>query len=114
MRELISSIMRFSGAVTMFGLEQMQNAVSAPVDTQAAILRLRNTLDTMSRSLVSKLDEPKRAAFESMSKTQVEILDRTAGAVNLEAAGDMVMKTTESVSDAIGRANGSSKGAGAA
>lgn len=91
----------------MFGLEQVQNAVSAPADTQAAIVRLRNTLDSMSKSLVSKLDGPKKAAFESMSKTQVDILDRTAGVVDLDAAGDLVMKTTESISDAIGRSNGS-------
>jgi len=106
MRELIASMMRFSGAVTMFGLEQIQNAVSAPADTQVALTRLRNTLDEMSESLASKLDGPKRAAFESISKTQTEILDRTANAVNLDAAGELMRKTSESLSGAIGRSNG--------
>jgi hypothetical protein len=58
MRELISSVMRFSGAVTMFGIEQVQNAVAAPSDTRAAIAKLRETLDSMSESLISKIDEP--------------------------------------------------------
>ena len=87
MRELISSMMRFSGAVTMFGVEQVQNAMSAPADTQAALVRLRETLDSMSESLASKLDEPKKAALDSMSKAQSRhVRHRTAGRSNLDAA----------------------------
>jgi hypothetical protein len=106
MRELIASMMRFSGAVTMFGLEQVQNAVSAPADTQVALTRLCNTLDAMAKSLASKLDGPKRAAFESISKTQTDMLDRTADVINLDAAGELMRKTSESLSSAVGRSNG--------
>ena len=106
MRELITSMMRFSGAVAMFSLEQVQNAVSAPADTQRALARLCDTLNGMSKSLVSKLDEPKKAAFESMSRSQTEILDRTAYAVNLDAAEDLMRRTSESLSGVLRRANG--------
>jgi len=106
MRELITSMMRFSGAVAMFSLEQVQNAVSAPADTKLALTRLRDTLDGMSKSLVSKLDGPKRAAFESMSKSQTDILDRTVDAVNLDVADDLMRRTSESLSSVIGRSNG--------
>ena len=112
MREMIFSMMRFSGAVTMFGVEQVQNAMSAPADTQAAIARLRETLDSMAESLASKLDEPKKAALDSMSRAQAEVMDRAAGVVNLDAAGEFVKKTTESFSGAIRRP--SIKAAGAA
>jgi len=111
MRELITSMMRFSGAVTMFGVEQVQNAMAAPADTQAAISRLRETLDSMAESLTSKLDEPKKAALDSMSRAQAEVFDRTVGAVNLETAGEFVRKTSESFSDAIRRPAAKAAGA---
>lgn len=113
MREMISSMMRFSGAVAMFGLEQVQNAVEAPGDTRTAIIKLRETLDMMSESLVSKLDEPKQAALESMSKSQSEIVDRSLDAVNMNAAENLMKKTSDSLSDAINR-SGDSATAGAA
>ena len=106
MRELITSMIRFSGAVAMFSLEQVQNAVSAPSDTQRALTRLCDTLNGMSKSLVSKLDEPKRAAFESMTRSQTEILDGAADAVNLDVAGDLMKKTSESLASVLGRSNG--------
>jgi len=113
MRELISSMMRFSGAVAMFSVEQAQNAITAPADTQAALVRLRETLDSMSNSLASKLDEPKRAALDGISRAQTDIANRTMGLVNLDAAGDFVMKTSESLSDAVSRP-AAAKSAGAA
>ena len=107
MREMISSMMRFSGAVAMFGLEQVQNAVEAPADTRAAIVKLRETLDMMSDSLVSKLDEPKQAALESMSKAQSEIVDRSLDAVNMSAAENLMKKTSDSLSGAMNRSGAS-------
>jgi hypothetical protein len=118
MRELIASMMRFSGAITMFGLEQVQNAMVAPADTQAALVKVRNTLDVMSESLASKLDDSKKSALDSMSQAQVDILDRTSRAVNLDtvinldAATDLLMKTSESLAGVMGgSANGKAAGA---
>jgi hypothetical protein len=107
MREMISSMMRFSGAVTMFGVEQVQNAMAAPADTRAAIVKLRDTLDMMSESLGAKLDGPKQAALESMSKAQAEVVGRSFDAVDLNAADELMQKTSESLSGALSRsANG--------
>src|SRR6266566_9412418 len=116
MRETIFSMIRFSGAVTMFGLEQVQNAMSAPTDTKAALIRLRNTLDSMSDLLASRLDDSKKDALESMSKAQIDILDRTASAVNLDAvnmdtATDLLKRTSDSLAGVM---NGSAKPAEAA
>ena len=112
MRELMFSMMRFSGAITMFGMEQVQNSISAPADTRAALVRLRNTLDAMSESLASKLDGPKRTALDSMSKSQLDIWDNTSStikldAANLDAAADLMKRASESLADMIRRsANG--------
>ena len=113
MREMIFSMMRFSGAVAMFSIEQVQNAVEAPADTRTAIIKLRETLDLMSESLVSKLDHPKQAALESMSNAQSEIFDRSLDAVNLSAADDLMKKTSDSLSGALNRSAASAT-AGAA
>jgi len=108
MRELISSLMRFSGAVTMFAVEQVQNVVGAPTDTRAAIAKMTETLDSMSESLVSKIDKPKQTVHESMSKAQVEVVDRTFNAVNLNVPDELMQKTSASLSSAVTRsaANG--------
>jgi small-conductance mechanosensitive channel len=116
MRETIFSMIRFSGAVTMFGLEQVQNAMFAPTDTKAALVRLRDTLDSMSDSLASKLDDSKKDALDSMSKAQIEILDGAASAVNLDAvnmdtATELLKRTSDSLAGVM---NGSAKPAGAA
>jgi|KBSSwiStaDraftv2_1062776.scaffolds.fasta_scaffold1279111_2 hypothetical protein len=113
MRELISTMMRFSGTVAMFGVEQVQNAMAAPGDTQAALVRLRETLESMADSLAAKMDDPKRAALDSMSRAQTEIFDRTMDAVNLDVAGEFLRKTSESLSGAVGRPAGAAKAAGA-
>src|SRR5258708_30090986 len=102
MREMMFSMMRLSGAVTLFGIEQLQNAVVAPADTQAALVRLRKTLDAMSESLASKMDAPKRAALDSLSRVQIDMLHRTLGVIDIDGAGEFVMKTSESLSSAVG------------
>jgi hypothetical protein len=103
MRELISSMMRFSGAVTLFSIEQAQNVAAAPADTRAALAKLRQTLDEMSESLAAKLDDPKKAALESMSDAQAKVLEGAFDAVNLDAAGEFLQKTSESLSGAVSR-----------
>jgi hypothetical protein len=116
MRETIFSMIRFSGAVTMFGFEQVQNAMLAPADTRAALTRLCNTLDSMSDSLASRLDDSKKDALESMSKAQIDILDGAASAANLDAmnmdtATDLLKRTSDSLAGVM---NGSAKAAGTA
>jgi hypothetical protein len=111
MRELISSLMRFSGAVTMFSIEQIQNVVGSPADTRAAIARMIETLDSMSESLISKIDEPKRAAHESMSKAQSDMVGGAFNAVNLNAPDELMQKTSASLSSAVTRSAATGAGA---
>jgi hypothetical protein len=100
MREMMFSMLRFSGAVTMFGLEQVQNAMSAPADTQAALIKLCGTLDSMSGVLESKLDASTKNALDTLAKAQLDIFDRTSDVANLDvvdmgAAADFLRKTSE-------------------
>ena len=61
---------------------------------------------------------PKPTALDSMSQAQVDILDRTSRAVNLDtvinldAATDLLMRTSESLAGVMGgSANGKAAGA---
>jgi hypothetical protein len=106
MRELITSLMRFSGAVTMFGIEQVQSALGAPTDSRAAIARLCGTLDSMADSLVAKMDDSKKAAYSSMAAAQNEVVGRTFGVVNMAAPGELMQRTSQSLSSLVKRPNG--------
>jgi hypothetical protein len=103
MRQLISSMLRFSASVTMFSIEQVQSVAGAPADTKAAITKVRNALDVVSESLVSKMDDSKRAALDSLTKAQDEILIGAFEAVSLDTAGEFMQKTSETFSSAMGR-----------
>jgi hypothetical protein len=119
MREMMFSMMRFSGAVTMFGIEQVQNAMSAPADTQAALVRMCGALDSVSGVLESKLDNATKNALDSLSKAQFDIFDATSNAVNLDAvnmgtAADFIKRTSENVAGMMARSADAKPAGGAA
>ena len=51
LRELTSSMIRFTNAVTLFSMRQMQNAPCAVTDSQALIDRFCGALDAISNML---------------------------------------------------------------
>jgi hypothetical protein len=111
MRELMTSLMRLTGAVTMFGMEQAQNAIGAPLNTRDALVRLCATLDSMADSLVSKMDDSKKAVYKSMAAAETDAVDRTLGAVNLDLPGEFMQRTSQSLSSFVRKSNGGVTGA---
>ena len=57
MQDLINSIVRFSAAMTLFSMQQMQNAVGAAADSQAALTKFKEALDSVTSAITSQLDE---------------------------------------------------------
>ena len=106
MRDVMISMLRLSGAVTMAGLEQIQKAVTSPLDTRAALVRLCATLDSMSDTLVGKLDASNRATLDKMSRAQTEVFNRTIDMVDPDRADEFVRRTSQAFSTAIGKPNG--------
>jgi ABC-type transporter Mla subunit MlaD len=113
MQELIASMMKFSAAMTLFSMQQLQNAVTAAADTQSAMNKFKDALDSMTSAVSSQMDESKKATLESMSKVQNDIVDRTFDAMNLQAfdpremmhtTGDLMRKTTDSLADLVKKA----------
>ena len=112
LRELTSSMIRFTNAVTLFSMQQMQNAIGAVTDSQAVINRFCSALDAISNTLSTQIDATKKSTLDSMSKTGTEMVDRTMDAMNVQALNprelmdtttDVMRKTSESMADMVRR-----------
>src|ERR1700746_1990268 len=115
LRELTSSMIRFTNAVTLFSMQQMQNALGAGTDSQAVINRFCNALDAISNTLSTQIDASKKSPLDSMTKTGSEMGDRTMDAMNVQALNpreimdtttDVMRKTSDSMADIVRRATG--------
>jgi hypothetical protein len=118
LRDLTSSMIRFTNAVTLFSMQQMQNAIGAVTDSQAVINRFCNALDAISNTLSTQIDASKKSTLDSMSKTGTEMVDRTMDAMNVQAldpreimdtTADVMRKTSDSVADIVRRASNTGK-----
>ena len=117
LRDLTSSMIRFTNAVTLFSMQQMQNAIGAVTDSQAVINRFCSALDAISNTLSTQIDATKKSTLDSMSKTGTEMVDRTMDAMNVQALNprelmdtttDVMRKTSESMADMVRRTTSSS------
>jgi hypothetical protein len=106
MQDLINSIVRFSAAMTLFSMQQMQNAIGAAADSQVALTKFRDALDSITGAITSQLDENKKPTLDSMAHLGTDIVDRTWETMNvsamdprqvLQTTGDLMKKTSESL-----------------
>jgi hypothetical protein len=113
LRELTSSMIRFTNAVTLFSMQQMQNALGAVTDSQALINRFCGALDAISDTLATQIDASKKSTLDSMTQTGAEMVDRTMDALYVQAlnpreildtTADVMRKTTDSMADIVKRA----------
>lgn len=112
LRELTSSMIRFTNAVTLFSMQQMQNALGAVTDSQAVINRFCGALDAISNTLSTQIDATKKSTLDSMTRTGAEMVDRTMDAMNVQAlnprevmdtTADIMRKTSDSMADMVRR-----------
>ena len=112
MQTLLVSMMRFSAALTLFGVEQLQsamNVVNGGEDVSKVVDRFQSALDSMSDSLAEDIGHDKKETLRSMVGMSEEVVQRTFDGINivdprqvLQATNDLVRKTTDTVSDWIG------------
>jgi len=107
-------MIRFTNAVTLFSMQQMQNAL-AVTDSQALINRFCGALDTISNTLSTQIDASKKFTLDSITRTGAEMVDRTMDALYVQAlnpreildtTADVMRKTTDSMADIVRRATG--------
>ena len=108
MQELMNSFVRFSAAMTLFSMQQLQNMMEMAFDSQASLNKMRDALDSVTKAVSSQMDESSKSAMESMSKLGTEVVDRTWDTLNvrgldprevIQTTSTVLRKATDSVTD---------------
>lgn len=119
MEKLIVSMMRFSTAMTLFGMEQVQSAMNTMgggEDLSTSLDRFRRALDSFTDAMIGELDHTKRETLESVTNVSEDAIHRTMEGVNLSmmdprevirTSADLMKKTSDSLADFMA---GSEKG----
>lgn len=106
MQELINSVARFSAAVTLFGMQEVQKAVGAALDTPAYLSHFSSSLDSISNAIVSELDPETKPTLDSITNLGREVVNRTFDTLKapafdprqvMHATSDMIRKTADAM-----------------
>ncbi len=114
MQDLIVAMMRFSAAVTLFGMEQLQssfNVVEGEEDLSKAMDRFEEALNSMTDALVTKIDDKKKDTLKSVTRMSEDVVSRTMDSMNvmdprevLKATNDLLKKTSDATADWVTKA----------
>jgi vacuolar-type H+-ATPase subunit E/Vma4 len=114
MQSLIVSMMRFSAALTLFGMEQLQNSldvVEGEEDLNKAMDRFEKAIDSLTDALVNKIDDKKKDTLKSVTKMSEDVVGRTMDSMNvmdprevLRATNDLLRKTTDATAEWVSKA----------
>jgi hypothetical protein len=113
MQDLLVSMVRFSAAVTLYGLEQIQTTVNAAQGGQdfgKAMDRIGSTLDSLTNSIVERLSSSRKDAVGSVTDMTRDVISRSWDTVTtadpremMKAATDLVQRSTETVTGWMGK-----------
>ena len=112
MEKLIISMMRFSTAVTLFGMEQLESAMSmgGTQDISNTMERFRHSLDSFTDMLSKEIDPRKREALKSVTNMSEEAVHRTMEGMSsvdpremMRTTSDLLRKTSDSVAEMVTR-----------
>ena len=126
MSNLIASIARFSTALALFGVEQLEKTMDIPgggQEVSKSIEELETTLNSLTDVLAGKMDKKKKETLHSVTKMTEETISRTVDSMEvmdpremLKASTDLLQKTSDVTANwaskaaaAVEKATGSSK-----
>ena len=105
MTHLVVSMLRFSAALTLYGVEQLENSlnlVEDGADLSKTIQGFEKTLDSLSDVLMREMDEKKKETLASVSKVSEDVVSRTLNGMDimdprevLKASSDLLQKTSD-------------------
>ena len=114
MQNLIVSMLRFSAAVTLFGMEQLQtslNMIEGEDDVSKAMERLEKAFDSMTESLTTRIDDKKRDTLKSITKMSEDVVGRTFDGMTMidprevmRATNDLIQKTSDTTAEWVSKA----------
>ncbi len=109
MDKFFVSMMRFSTAMTLFGIEQMQNAVTSMGsgdDLTASMEKMREAMDAFSDAVLGQVHESKRETADTVTRVSEDTVKSAWSDVSssfvdpremMRATTDMMKKTSDSV-----------------
>jgi hypothetical protein len=105
MTNLAVSLLRFSAALTLYSVEQLErslNVVEGSNDLSKTIEGMEKTLDSVSDVLMRELDDKKKDTLESVRKASKDMVDRTMDGMEImdpreviKASSDLLQKTSD-------------------
>lgn len=114
MQNLINSMVRFSAAISLFSLEQLERAVSA-IQGDAALSKtmdnFEEAMNAMTDVLTSKIDADKKETLSSVTSASEDMVKRTLDGMRvldpremMKASNDLLKRTTSATSEWISKA----------
>jgi hypothetical protein len=109
-QELVNSMIRFSAAMTVFGQQQIQNAMSSAMSTESGINAMREALDSATQVLTAQIDDKQRSTRKSVSDLGTDLVSRTFDTMQMsrldprqivETTGNMVKQVSDTIESAI-------------
>ncbi len=115
MQDLIVSMIRFSAAVTLYGMEQIQNTLNVAEgeeDFSKMRDKFQDALDSLTETLKSRIDDKKQETLKTVTKMSEEVVQRTADGMTamdpreiVRATNDLIQKTSSTTSDWVSKAS---------
>ena len=112
MEKLIVSMMRFSTAITLLGMEQLEQAMTVRdgEDLSQTTERFRATLDAFTDTLSKELNHKKQTTLKSVTRMSEEAVHQAVKTMNvadprelLRSTTDLMKKTSDSVADLVSK-----------
>ncbi len=114
MSNLIASMARFSTAMTLFGVDQLEktmNVVGGGAELAKTVEEFESTLNSLTSVLTDKLDDKKKDTLHSVTKMAEETVSRTLDSMEvvdprevLRATTDLLQKTSDVTAGWVSRA----------
>lgn len=115
MQEFIGAMVRFSTALTLFGLQQVRNAASVMMEAPMNLNKMREAMDSAASSLSSRIDDTQKTTLNSMTTLGADVVSKTCDAMKnavpnpsevLKTTGDVLRRTAENVTSVLQRTTG--------
>lgn len=114
MSNLIASMARFSTAMTLFGVDQLEktmNVVGGGAELTKTVEEFETTLNSLTSVLTEKMDDKKKDTLHSVTKMAEETVSRTIDSMEvvdprevLKATTDLLQKTSDVTAGWVSRA----------
>jgi len=114
MTNLAVSMLRFSAALTLFSVEQLEkslNVVEGGADLSKTMQGFEQTLDSLSEVLMREMDDKKKDTLQSVSKASRDMVERTMDGMEImdpreviKASSDLLQRTADVTAKYVGKA----------